>query len=612
MPAASTLVPRHPRVHWHAVLAGLLLAAGSRVVAAQGAGATGVVTGRVVRPGGAPVSGVVVAVGYRGTDTAVTSDNGRFAIHDVSPGPHMIVARHLGSRASRIPLTLTPGETKDVAITLAPAVPVLATVTTTAAVTAGYHQVGLDRRMHAGMGQFVTYDQIMRQRASTFTDLLELVHGLHLTNYANAEGATTLSGGPGRGSCIGLLVDGMPQDVRTTDEVNEALPIDVVAAIEYYRASEAPAGWAAIAPGQDSTPSNKGVTEAPTQSTGANGTTTPTPGPPMANAQRPMGTAPADAPRSAAKGKCDIVAVWTKSRLGLTADGPADESPPDASPTTAHVVLPKAPACAVRPSDDSLDVGVYASLLGGGNRTASDSSWLVYTRAVLSTVQKAYAMPSELDLAAFGSPLRVNRRDQGVQDTALRIAPALSTVVSFSLDSTGAASDLRLRASSLSGGGDTSALAAVAEAAGAHAFPAIPQSVTDRSPVHFAFVLSTADAPAGAPSIAVGRLSVPTWKVAQEATLAADSQPSLGGDVLPPGVAADTVALQFVVDERGHPVMTTARVVGTRSQGSTGPAHQQLVERVVRALPRFTFTPTLIGTCPVPATVTQVFGWRRR
>ena len=105
------------------------------------------------------------------------------------------------------------------------------------------------------------------------------------------------------------------------------------------------------------------------------------------------------------------------------------------------------------------------------------ASWSGYVGTVSAAFRNAYALPSELAMPAFGYPFRQARGGLGTararSDTALSIAPALSTVIVFTLDSSGGMSGLRVAASSLSGAADASAMAALTSAATAHAFPAI-------------------------------------------------------------------------------------------------------------------------------------------
>jgi TonB family protein len=575
-----------------------------------------VLSGRVVQPDGTPVRGATITLGHFG-DTATTSDSGRFTLPNVVPGAHVVVARHVGFPATRVAVTIAGGQTKDVTITLASGVAALPVVrTTTAAVPSAYHRVGLDKRISGGVGHFVTYDQIEQRQASRMTELLRLLPGLHLSDAFGQDPAIQPASTRGPGSCVGFIVDGAPQQTITTHDVDAMIPAGDVAAIEYYRASEAPAGWKAQAPMQDTLPSTNGLFQPPQQTTSSGPGATPS-RQPGSNAGQPS-PGPTVAPPSAhviVRQTCDVVAVWTKSRLGLTGGRTGLGVTSDVPVAVARALFPDSLSCEVRLPDDSLSLPVYASLIGGGTRAESDTAWIGYVNAVLATLQRAYVLPSELGTSAFGTPVRVDRAVPIVTkkrpETMLGITPALWTVISFTLDSAGRVTGAQVTASALSGEADTSALAAVAEAAFHHALPPMPATLTDRRPIRFAFIVTTRQAPDGSRSMTVGRLAVPLWELKRAVAAIPDSQPNLGLDGLPGGASSDSAALEFVVDEHGRVVMSTVRVISPRADSASAAGHQVFVGRLLHALPRFAFTPALIGGCPVRATISQVFGWSR-
>ena len=210
--------------------------------------------GRVAQPDGTPVSGATVAL-LGGGDSTSTSDSGQFLLRNAAPGPHMLVVRRLGFRAVRLAVTIGQGGGREVAIKMTPSVAVLPAVTTTAQVDAAYHDVGLDKRMHAGVGQYVTYDQIVQRQATKFTQILELVRGLNMYSYSYPDPTTRVSGMRGKGSCVGFVVDGVPaRRMLTAHDVDDIISPDNVAAVEYYRSSEVPAGMRAEAPATDTLP----------------------------------------------------------------------------------------------------------------------------------------------------------------------------------------------------------------------------------------------------------------------------------------------------------------------------------------------------------------------
>jgi len=84
-------------------------------------------------------------------------------------------------------------------------------------------------------------------------------------------------------------------------------------------------------------------------------------------------------------------------------------------------------------------------------------------------------------------------------------------------------------------------------------------------------------------------------------------QPSLRPPAGASRPAHDSTTLAFVVDEHGHAVIRTARVLGGPAPGTDPAAYRAFVSQVAHALPQFTFRPGVVGTCPVPQLILQAF-----
>ena len=116
----------------------------------------------------------------RTNDTTVTNDSGRFVLQAPRSGAYMLNVRRLGFEPQRLAVSISPERAGRVTSTLIRTVPVLPTVTTTAAERRAYRDVGFDDRMRAGIGYFLTYDQIVRKQATAFGDLLKDAPGVQL------------------------------------------------------------------------------------------------------------------------------------------------------------------------------------------------------------------------------------------------------------------------------------------------------------------------------------------------------------------------------------------------------------------------------------------------
>lgn len=108
------------------VLAIIVLAAGSSAYAQ-----TGTLSGRVVTPDGAPLSGVTI-VERPGEATAISGDDGRFVIGRVAAGPHTLDLV-LGTNVATRDVAVAAGETADVEVSVEWSLGFVETITVTAA-----------------------------------------------------------------------------------------------------------------------------------------------------------------------------------------------------------------------------------------------------------------------------------------------------------------------------------------------------------------------------------------------------------------------------------------------------------------------------------------------
>ena len=92
-------------------------------------------------------------------------------------------------------------------MTLTRTVPVLPTVTTTAAERRGYRDVGFDTRMR-GFGYFLTYDQIVRKQATAFGDLIKNIPGIEAVHTPDGWMISSK-----RSGCVSYVLDGVPLHV---------------------------------------------------------------------------------------------------------------------------------------------------------------------------------------------------------------------------------------------------------------------------------------------------------------------------------------------------------------------------------------------------------------
>jgi Carboxypeptidase regulatory-like domain len=213
-----------------------------------------VLTGRVIDPDGSPVPGA--AIGLVGTgDTTIASDSGRFRIRGIVPGAYVLWARQVGFGAHSMPITVA-ARPSPVTVTLLPTVATLPAVTTTQP-HPGYHEVGFDQRVQGGMGEFMTYEQIVQSHATRVTQLLQRLPGVMFGELPWADDGTLdangslVVNGPQhvggevngmwlQGSCVAIAIDGVAQGVLEGQDIDNLLEPSDVGAIEVYGASERP------------------------------------------------------------------------------------------------------------------------------------------------------------------------------------------------------------------------------------------------------------------------------------------------------------------------------------------------------------------------------------
>jgi hypothetical protein len=302
--------------------------------------------------------------------------------------------------------------------------------------------------------------------------------------------------------------------------------------------------------------------------------------------------------------------VWTRARLGLS-ESAAEVAPAAPVQTTAPHDITKGVAAFARGScnppapSDTMALLVYAGVQGPTPRSMSDSAWAVYRDQILAGLVRGSDLPSEALLPTFGLPAArgaphgipaVNSRGR------LEVAPILSSVLSFTLDTTGSIEDVHVAASSLSGATDTSAMAMIEQAAAAHAFPRVARQQAPSDSLQLYLVIEGAEPASGAQEAVLGQLDVPVWRLSRPARLVSGAPrvDHKGGNA----GARDSITVTMVVDSAGQVANGSARFEVGEMPGSLAAASQP---RVLQMLPALHFEPATIGSCRVNSLVTQSF-----
>jgi hypothetical protein len=401
---------------------------------------TGSFAGRVVQGDGTPVAGAVVSV-VGAPDSVLTTTDGHFALRRVPLGARMVSVRRIGFAVKRFALTIAPGTATDVTITMTKFVPLLPTVTTTAEERAAYRSVGFDQRMKMGQGQFLTYDQIIQKQPTHFTDLLQGMRGIRFRQNPNAGMGASVEGTRGMGSCVSYAVDGVRQNLieeRTSagerpESPDNLIEASAIGAVEVYTTAERPPEFNSTIETPDEAPSGGDVS-----SVGSDlGPTAP---------YSPGLTLPGKGGAISFNQQCVLVSIWTRNRLGLvgaqeTPKGRAANTTLGKEPTRAVTTFAADSGCSPPRPRDTTDLLIYATVVGTRPDPMSETAWADYKYKVLKAIDQWADLPSELFLPSFSLPVSSQAKpgtSSNKNAPEVFVTPSLSTVLAFSLDSSGA------------------------------------------------------------------------------------------------------------------------------------------------------------------------------
>gem|GEM_PF-4063338 len=248
--------------------------------------------------------------------------------------------------------------------------------------------------------------------------------------------------------------------------------------------------------------------------------------------------------------------------------------------------------------DDTVETTVYLSL---------DAPLLArplppgYADSVLRALAGVFVAPQPVQSPVFGTtggarvPAPV--ATQGPLPPEVPLHPTVNGEVEFTLDQAGYVSRVLLTTATLSRALDERLTALPARAESLHVFPVREGPVSLAGGIRFFAALGTVH-PVGVPSVPLFVLRVPQWRqaeLAQRTSAAPEAGDAASGG--PGGVSEaarhreDSVVVQFVVDEIGHPVLSTVQLVD---------AHYRAFARAaLESLRQSTFMPASIDGCAV-------------
>ena len=190
-----------------------------------------------MRPDGSPLSSATAFV--QGTsDSATTDELGTFKMHSLPTGTHMLVVRALGFEPVSVPVELANHEPRNVTVPMLTPAHVLDPILVEARqLRAGYARVGFDRRQRAGVGQFLTVEDITRKNAQMFSQIFTGAAGIRMSYL---PGGSNVESSRGAGACVVYVLDGHPFNRVMDGELDVMYqPMDL-GGIEIYSPPEVP------------------------------------------------------------------------------------------------------------------------------------------------------------------------------------------------------------------------------------------------------------------------------------------------------------------------------------------------------------------------------------
>ncbi|HEX2716931.1 MAG TPA: TonB-dependent receptor [Gemmatimonadaceae bacterium] len=205
---------------------------------------SGSLSGRVRAPDGGPVSGAFVLLDSARVPSAQSGANGRFTIESLNAGRHVIDVRRAGYLPARTEVTVEPGITALVELTLRIDVAVLGEVTVIGSVGDLAESRARLREIPGGVA-LVAPAELRSTRQANLNDVLRFTPGVFVQPRFGAadESQVSIRGSGLRNNFhargVNLLVNGMPY--RNADGFTdfESLELLTTEAIEIYKGANA-------------------------------------------------------------------------------------------------------------------------------------------------------------------------------------------------------------------------------------------------------------------------------------------------------------------------------------------------------------------------------------
>ena len=199
---------------------------------------TAVVAGRVIDLEGRGAAGVTVTL--EGASASTTTDStGAFAMSSLPAGSWVLRTRRIGHQPSDTAIELASGQRTDVRLRLGERMTELSSVIVEEEkLSPGLRKLGFGERQKAGLGRFVTAEDIARRGFFRTSDIFQGMAGLQVVSDGRGGFALTGRGG-GTSNCVSVFIDGFYSPEATTD-LDRILPPEHIAGVEVYTGTTRP------------------------------------------------------------------------------------------------------------------------------------------------------------------------------------------------------------------------------------------------------------------------------------------------------------------------------------------------------------------------------------
>lgn len=201
------------------------------------------VSGRVVSPEGAPLSGARIE--GPNNSFARTSSDGEFSLSGLPSGSQLLLVRAIGYAASTVPVLLTSRTPERVTVKMNRYITMMEPVLVKARRERALEQVGFASRRRSGLGHYITRADIEKRNPTSLSDALRMAPGLRVIE---VDGQPVIepsrgSGNPEDRGCVRFIVDGVEWRSYAPGDTDAFMPPSEISAIEIYSAAATPAEY---------------------------------------------------------------------------------------------------------------------------------------------------------------------------------------------------------------------------------------------------------------------------------------------------------------------------------------------------------------------------------